>query len=86
LAEFARTPAVPSALKPGRYFAASCAHSPAKARGPGRDLEAHGKQGENKDNLGMALFYRTDQASYGGRADAPFRKLDHLEDNNRKNT
>lgn len=42
--------------------------SPANAAGQWRYIATFGPQSENKDGLGMALFYRADQASYGGLA------------------
>lgn len=33
-------------------------------------IASWGQQSENKDGLGLALFYRTDQASYGGLANS----------------
>lgn len=44
--------------------------SPADSGGPWRYIATHGAQSENKDNLGMALFYRADQGAYGGLANA----------------
>ncbi len=34
--------------------------------GPWRYIASYGRQSENKDNLGLALFYRAGQASFGG--------------------
>lgn len=42
----------------------------ASRTGPWRYLATWGNQSENKDGLGMALFYRADQARYGGLANA----------------
>lgn len=42
--------------------------SPANAAGIWRYIATFGAQSENQDNLGIAVFYRIDQASYGGLA------------------
>lgn len=42
--------------------------SSSDAKGRWRYIATFGTQSENKDNLGLAVFYRSDQARYGGLA------------------
>ncbi|WP_296721593.1 DUF4861 family protein [Erythrobacter sp.] len=61
-------PALPLASGIVMHDGASFLQSAPGSKGPWHYIATFGPQSENKDNLGMALFYRVDQASYGGLA------------------